>query len=73
VLQAFAYRRTFGRELYLSSRRCLEQAVRDDPEYPVVWAMLAFAHLDRPLYHLPASLNRRLGQQSARLSSVRTT
>ena len=68
VLQAFAYRRTYSREFYLSTRHCLEQAVRDDPGYPVAWAMLAFAHLDEyrwygwgPLHRLPAALDHALG------------
>jgi len=68
VLQAFAYRRTYSRELYLSTRDCLEQAVRDDSGYPVAWAMLAFAHLDEyrwygwgPLHRQPEALDQALG------------
>jgi tetratricopeptide (TPR) repeat protein len=68
VLQAFAYRRTYSRELYLSSRDCLEQAIRDDPGYPVACAMLAFAHLDEyrwygwgPLHRQPEALDQALG------------
>ena len=67
VLQAFAYRRTFSRELYLATRHCLEQAVRDDPDYPAAWAMLAFTHLDEyrwygwgPQLGIPAALDQAL-------------
>jgi tetratricopeptide (TPR) repeat protein len=67
VLQAFGYRQTYGRELYLSARDCLEQAVRDDPGYPAAWAMLAYAHLDEyrwygwgPLFGKPAALDQAL-------------
>jgi len=66
-LQAFAYRRTFSRELYLATRHCLEQAVRDDPDYPAAWAMLAFVHLDEyrwygwgPQHGIPAALDQAL-------------
>lgn len=67
VLQAYAYRRTFDREDYWSARGCLEQAIRDDPRYPLAWAMLAFAHLDEyrwygwgPLYRQPTALDQAL-------------
>jgi TolB-like protein/Tfp pilus assembly protein PilF len=46
VLHAFAYRRSYSRDLYVGTRACLEQAVHDDPGYPLAWAMLAFARLD---------------------------
>jgi adenylate cyclase len=67
VLQAFGYRRTYERALYLRARACLEQAVRDDPDYPAAWAMLAFALLDEyrwygwgPMYAVPAALDQAL-------------
>jgi tetratricopeptide (TPR) repeat protein len=46
VSRAYAYRRTFSSDLYLSTRDCLAEAVRRDPSRPDAWAMLAFAHLD---------------------------
>ena len=46
VSQAYTYRRTFNRDLYRSTRDCLEEAVRRDPSRPDAWAILAFAHLD---------------------------
>ncbi|MFL5337591.1 MAG: tetratricopeptide repeat protein [Geminicoccaceae bacterium] len=52
VQQAFAYRRTFAKELYPGVRSCLEEAVRRDPDYAAAWAMLAFAHLDAARYGL---------------------
>jgi TolB-like protein/cytochrome c-type biogenesis protein CcmH/NrfG len=67
VLETFAYRRTFSRELYQSSRNCLEDTVRRDPTYPDGWAMLAYAHLDEyrwygfgPLHGQPAALDQAL-------------
>ena len=67
VLQAFAYRRTFSRELYAASRTCLEETVRRDPGYPDGWAMLAYADLDQyrwygfgPLYGQRAALDQAL-------------
>jgi tetratricopeptide (TPR) repeat protein len=52
VQRAFAYRRTFAKELYPSVRSCLEDAVQHDPGYADAWAMLAFAHLDAARYGL---------------------
>ena len=46
VQRAFAYRRSFAKELYPAVRACLEEAVKRDPSYAAAWAMLAFAHLD---------------------------
>jgi tetratricopeptide (TPR) repeat protein len=67
ILQAYAYRRTFDRQDYRSARGCLEQAVQDDPRYPLAWAMLAFAHLDEyrwygwgALYRQPNALDQAL-------------
>lgn len=50
VLRAFAYRRTLERERYAPVRACLEEAVRQDPDYADAWALLAFVHLDRYRY-----------------------
>ena len=44
--RAFAYRRTFAKELYIGVRSCLEEAVRLDPNYAAAWAMLAYVHMD---------------------------
>ena len=44
--RAFAYRRTFAKELYPGVRSCLEEAVRLDPNYAAAWAMLAYVHMD---------------------------
>jgi tetratricopeptide (TPR) repeat protein len=52
VQRAFAYRRTFARELYPPVRACLEDAVGLDPNYATAWAMLAFAHLDAARFRL---------------------
>ncbi len=52
VQRAFAYRRTFAKELYPPVRACLEDAVRVDPNYAAAWAMLAFAHLDAARFRL---------------------
>jgi TolB-like protein len=67
VLQSFAVRQTFRRDHYLASRGCLEQAVREDPDYPIAWAMLAYAHLDEyrwygwgPLYGKQEALDQAL-------------
>ena len=46
VLQGFAYRQTFRRDDYLAGRSCLEAVAREEPDYPIIWAMLAYAHLD---------------------------
>ncbi len=59
VLQAFAYRRAFSRELYASSRDCLQETVRRDPSYPDAWAMLAYADLDEYRWY---GFGRRYGQ-----------
>jgi TolB-like protein len=74
ILQTFAYRRSFSRGLYGSSRECLEDTVRRDPGYPDGWAMLAFALLDEyrwygfgPLFRQPGALDQALSAaQSAR-------
>jgi TolB-like protein len=67
VSQAFGYRRTFSRDLYRSTRDCLEEAVRRDPSRPDAWAMLAVAHLDEyrwygfgPRYLRPEALDQAL-------------
>jgi tetratricopeptide (TPR) repeat protein len=67
VLRTFAYRRTFGRELYKPSRDCLEDTIRHDPSYLEAWAMLAYAHLDEyrwygfgALHGQPAALDQAL-------------
>jgi TolB-like protein len=67
VSQAYAYRRTFSRDLYQSSLGCLEEAVLRRPSRPDVWATLAFAHLDEyrwygfgPRYRQPEALDQAL-------------
>ena len=67
--RAFAYRRTFAKELYPPVRACLEEAVRRDPGYADAWAMLAFAHLDAARYGLvePAA---RPGEMAAGLEAA---
>ncbi len=52
VQRAFAYRRSFAKELYPAVRACLEEAVKRDPRYATAWAMLAFAHLDAARFDL---------------------
>jgi TolB-like protein/tetratricopeptide (TPR) repeat protein len=46
VLRAYGYRRTFSRKEFEPVLRCLEDAVRRDPDYSSAWAMLAWLHLD---------------------------
>ncbi|MGO4440684.1 tetratricopeptide repeat protein [Rhizobium sp. RAF56] len=46
ILRAYAYRRTFGSELYPPVRTCIEDSVRRDPSYATGWAMLGWLHLD---------------------------
>jgi TolB-like protein len=58
VVRTFAYRRTFGRELYEPSRDCLEDTVRRDPSYLDAWAMLAYAHLDEYRWYGVGPLHR---------------
>ncbi|HSA80984.1 MAG TPA: hypothetical protein VLE23_09180 [Geminicoccaceae bacterium] len=67
ISQAYSYRRTFSRDLYLSTRDCLDEAVRHDPSRPDAWAMLAFAHLDEfrwygfgPRHRQPEALDQAL-------------
>jgi TolB-like protein len=67
VSQAYAYRRTFNRDHYLSARDCLEEAVRRDASRPDAWALLAFADLDEyrwygfgPRYRDPEALDQAL-------------
>ena len=46
VLRAYVYRRNFPREQFDPILRCLEDAVRRDPNYSNAWAMLALLHVD---------------------------
>jgi tetratricopeptide (TPR) repeat protein len=46
VLRAYVYRRNFSREQFDPILRCLEDAVRRDPNYSNAWAMLALLHVD---------------------------
>ena len=46
VLRAYVYRRNFSREQFDPVLRCLEEAVRRDPDYSNAWAMLAWLYVD---------------------------
>jgi TolB-like protein/tetratricopeptide (TPR) repeat protein len=46
VLRAYTYRRDFAHAQFDPVLRCLEQAVRRDPNYSDAWAMLGWLHLD---------------------------
>jgi TolB-like protein len=46
VLRAYAYRRTYSRELYPGTRGCLEAVVRQDPDYAEGWAFLGWLRMD---------------------------
>ena len=47
VLLAYQYRRILpGRELAEPVMDCLQQSVRDDPDYAEAWAMLGYQYLD---------------------------
>jgi TolB-like protein/Tfp pilus assembly protein PilF len=46
VLRAYGYRRSFLRKEFDPVLRCLEQAVRRDPDYSDAWAMLGWLHVD---------------------------
>jgi TolB-like protein len=44
VLRAYYFRRTYKPALYPATLACVEQAVRNDPDYAEAWAMLGFLH-----------------------------
>jgi TolB-like protein/tetratricopeptide (TPR) repeat protein len=46
VLRAYGYRRSFLRKEFEPVLRCLEDAVRRDPDYSSAWAMLGWLHVD---------------------------
>jgi len=46
VLRAYGYRRSFLRKEFEPVLRCLEDAVRRDPNYSNAWAMLGWLHVD---------------------------
>jgi TolB-like protein len=46
VLRAYSYRRNFLRKEFDPVLKCLEDAVRRDPDYSSAWAMLGWLHLD---------------------------
>jgi len=46
VLRAYAYRRGFSEALHAPVLGCLEETVRQDPDYAEAWAMLAWLYLD---------------------------
>jgi tetratricopeptide (TPR) repeat protein len=46
VLRAYAYRRTYSRDLYPGTRVCLEEAVAKDPGYADAWAFLGWLRMD---------------------------
>jgi len=54
VLRAYVYRRNFSREAFGPVLRCLEDAVRRDPQYSDAWAMLGWLHLDAGRYEFTA-------------------
>lgn len=69
VQRAFAFRRTFARELYPSVRSCLEEAVRLDPDYAAAWAMLAYAHMDAARFDFVAPPER-AGEMAAGVAAA---
>jgi TolB-like protein len=46
VLRAYDYRRSFSRKEFDPILRCLEDAVRRNPNYSSAWAMLGWLHVD---------------------------
>jgi TolB-like protein/Tfp pilus assembly protein PilF len=46
VQRAYGYRRSFSRKEFDTVLRCLEEAVRRDPDYSDAWAMLGWLHVD---------------------------
>jgi TolB-like protein len=52
VLRAYTYRRTYSRELYPGTRACLQDAVRQDPDYAEGWAFLGWLRMDAVRLHL---------------------
>lgn len=46
VARAQIYRRTIRTEEYQAARDCLENAVREDPDYARAWAVLAYLRMD---------------------------
>ena len=46
VLRAYGYRRSFSRQEFGPVLKCLEEAVRRDPDYSDAWAMLGWLHVD---------------------------
>jgi TolB-like protein/tetratricopeptide (TPR) repeat protein len=46
VLRAYDYRRSFLRNEFDPVLRCLQEAVRRDPDYSDAWAMLGWLHVD---------------------------
>ncbi|WMS42231.1 hypothetical protein RDV64_19515 [Acuticoccus sp. MNP-M23] len=46
VLKAYTYRRNFSKAQFGPTLKCLEDAVRRDPDYSDAWAMLGWLHLD---------------------------
>jgi TolB-like protein/tetratricopeptide (TPR) repeat protein len=46
VLRAYGYRRSFTRKAFDPVLRCLQEAVRRDPDYSDAWAMLGWLHVD---------------------------
>jgi TolB-like protein/tetratricopeptide (TPR) repeat protein len=46
VLRAYDYRRSFLRNEFDPALRCLQEAVRRDPDYSNAWAMLGWLHVD---------------------------